>query len=158
MSSERDAEGSGSERLTTPSRGRARQQHDPSMAYSDWHREELPSWYPCIDVDLIEFDRRSGEPYLLAEIVTISSPVGLSKPTKTHPLTEFKAHAYGRLADLSGLPAYTIYCTPDVAEREEVVVHRIDADESPCRLVGMNDLCDWLDDLATRVVPPDESS
>ena len=149
---DRAADADATKELTMPSRGRERYSGEASTVYSDWHREELPSWYPALDIDLIEVDHRTGEPYLLTEVITIRSSVGLVKPWATHPLTGFKQRTYERLAELTGLPAYTIYCTPAVTDTEELVVDRIDADEPPQPFTGMSELCDWFDDLADRML------
>ena len=54
--------------------------------FSDWHREELPSWYPWTDIDYVGYQSGGGVVYILLELKCLpDAQFDPFKPTEGKP-------------------------------------------------------------------------
>jgi len=70
-----------------------------SMTYNDWHRNALPSWCYCTDVDFLEVRYVNGEMKIVAIIETKS---GFSR------LSDFQESVFEQLSKQSGIPWFLV--------------------------------------------------
>ena len=78
------------------------------LRYSGWHREKLPYWCYCTDLDFIEVRRKEDGALHLVAFIEVKGPSG--------GLTDFQKFVFEELAKLSGVPFYAVTHNADMTE------------------------------------------
>jgi len=117
--------------------------------FSEWHREELPGWYPWTDIDYVGYQDGGEVVYILLELKCLPEdefePFEPSEPPKENQL-----QAYLTLSNGLNAPAFVVWHTEECCEFKIDPI--IDAgggvkyDKSErVRVEGESGFCDFLD-------------
>lgn len=117
--------------------------------FSDWHREELNSYYPFTDIDYVGYQNRGREIYILLE--TKNVPKSDFEPLEPkYPPQKQQLRTYWRLARVVGAPAFVVWHTPEVTRFKIDPIKKVDGeiDYLNCERVmakGKTEFMDFLD-------------
>lgn len=93
---------------------------EPSTAFNDWHRAELPKSARMMDVDLCYYDE-DGVVYLVGEVIHVRAGTLEDAPDE-YAVWDHKARVLEDLSERLGVPAVVVWATE---EDDEVVVKNL---------------------------------
>lgn len=133
---------------------RERQRDTPLGAFSEWHRETMPSWYKYIDIDYVGYidshrwSEYAYEPYVFIELIHVAKEGawGGDVPSR-YPLHDHKKQHYKRLQENSGVPVYVLWHPTDC---DEFFVGRLGVEQTFAERMDDQDLASMLDHLRER--------
>lgn len=102
------------------SQTRERFVEEPSTAFNDWHRAELPKSARMMDVDLCYYDE-DGVVYLVGEVIHVRAGT-LEDAPEEYTIWDHKARVLEDLSERLGVPAVVVWATE---EDDEVVVKNL---------------------------------
>lgn len=133
--------------LTTKPHNRNTYSDQEMGSFSDWHRHELPEWYPWSDIDYVGTrlnDDGTHEPYILLELKEL--PAGQFDPFEpSDPPTPYQIGLYRHFAKQFDLPAFVLYWHQDKVTEFVVTTIRASDERDRFRLSGYHQFCDFLD-------------
>ncbi|MCX2819894.1 hypothetical protein EGH25_11085 [Haladaptatus sp. F3-133] len=106
---------------------------EPSQAFSDWHRENLPETARMMDVDLCYYD--ADGVYLVGEVIHIRRGTLEDAGTDDYAVWSHKQDVLENLSARLGVPAVVVWKSPENDDEVAVKVlpnedvRRMDADE-----------------------------
>ncbi len=115
--------------------------------FSEWHRDELPDWYPWSDIDYVGTrldDDGAHEPYILLELKEL--PASQFDPfDPSEPPSSYQIGLYRNFAKQFDLPAFVLYWHQEKVTEFVVTPIRTPDERDRFRLSGFNQFCDFLD-------------
>lgn len=114
------------------SQTRERFVEEPSTAFNDWHRAELPKSARMMDVDLCYYDE-DGVVYAVGEVIHIRAGTLEDADTERYEIWDFKRRVLENLSARLGVPCIVVWATEDcnevvVKNLRTQKVRRVDAD------------------------------
>lgn len=78
------------------------------LRYSGWHREKLPTWCYCTDLDFIEVRGNPDGSIRIVAFIEVKGQTGF--------LTGFQKKVFDELTKISGVPYYVVKHNDDMTE------------------------------------------
>lgn len=133
--------------LTTQPHNRDTYSDQEMGSFSEWHRHELPEWYPWSDIDYVGTrldDGGNHEPYILLELKEL--PASQFDPfDPSDPPTSYQIGLYRYFAEQFDLPAFVLYWHQEKVTEFIVTTIRAPDEDDRFRLSGYHQFCDFLD-------------
>jgi len=134
---------------------RDREHRETLGPFPDWHRDNLPSWYTCMDIDYTgyidpyEWPEYAYEPYVFIELIHVANLNNWGENVlEQYPLHEHKKQFYFNIQKRTEIPVYVLWHPTDCSE---CIVKRIgNHNELSTHCEDKHEFCNFLDEMRQK--------